>query len=119
MAAKTFQALGWAGPDGAALNMQSFIGAWAGALVVDYKDKQNVEFSVIQNLVQWKGPTPQSATGTPSAVKEDVISPAPSAAPTAFTQRVEALKKQLDEGIITQRGYDIAVASLRSEYGVN
>jgi hypothetical protein len=112
---RVLMALGWTGPrEGEKLKLSEFVGSWAMLFVKDY-EKDGKVFSTIFEVTPFKGVAPQAATGKVAAVSEEVVSSSPS----AFETRANDLKKKLDDGFITQRGYDTAIASLRAEYGQN
>jgi hypothetical protein len=118
-ATQAFKALGWGGPDGNPIDMRSFIGSWAGVMVQDWVDNKDksIEFSVIDKVLPWKGKTPQNATGTPTVKEEEVTTAAPPKT-AELDSRIAELTKSLNDGFLTQRGFDIAVQNLRKEYGV-
>jgi hypothetical protein len=114
-ATKVLKSLGWAGPkEGEKIKLSEFVGSWAMLFVKDY-EKDGKVFSTIFEVTPFKGAAPHAATGKVAAVSEDVVS----SSPNAFESRAADFKKKLDDGFITQRGYDTAIASLRAEYGQN
>ena len=110
-ATETFLALGWAGPDGRPLSLKSFIGKWARVMVEDYTPDGQATRSSITKVKPYEGPVP-AATPAPA--------PATKITPKAdeYLVKLKGLREKLDEGMLTERGYEIGRKSLMVEYGI-
>lgn len=123
-ATSVFQALGWQGPEeGKKLNVKDYLGKWVELTVDDVEEKDETGkpngkyFSGIKDIKAYKGRVPdglqhikkpeRAPTTTPLAQEEDIIED------PAVAERIQQLRKMLESGDLTQKGFDTAVAHLR------
>ena len=135
-ATATFMALGWKGPEeGKTLRPEEFLGAWAELNIDDYEKSLDNGQKEIRSSINGVKAFPGVVNSDVRLIKapsrtevsEDKIREAqrqlqeeePEAASnaTSLEGQLADLKDKLDNGLLTQKGYDMAVEQLKAKVG--
>lgn len=108
-----FKALGWTGPP-ARLQTEAFYGKWVELTIDDYENKDGKKASSIKDVKPFDGTVPTNIVPVVGEAKAPPNNEELKATEENVTEnpKIAALKQQLADGIITQRGYDLAVQAL-------